>query len=292
MRDQHSAEKRKRTAGRRQRTRSAAASGRGQGSRRSAGLRPVRSGARPYQYAVSGALPRLRLQALELNASRAMALFLAAVMMALLVWFFADERFYVYAAEVQGNSLVTADEVYRVGGLHTMSIFYIDRQKVAQNIERGLPSVTQAHVQCQLPARVSIQVSEEDVRYLWSLADATFLADGAGRILKVDDGAHAGLIVIQDLDNQPVRPGDQVARMAFTAVSRLHSLLPEVQVFEYSRARGVSLSDARGWRVYFGDEQRVADKVATLKALLVKLEQEHKSVQMIDLRFPDSPYYQ
>jgi cell division septal protein FtsQ len=291
-REQYGPEKRRRTAVRRQPTRRPAVAGRAQRSRGSAGQGRGRSGARPYQYAVSGALPRLRLQAFELNASRAMALFMGAVMMALLVWFFADERFYVYAAQVQGNSLVTADEVYRAGGLHTMSIFYIDRQKVAQNIERALPSVTQAHVECQLPARVSIQVGEEDVRYLWRLADATFLADGAGRILKLDDGAHTGLIVIQDLDNQQVHPGDKLDRMAFTAVSRLHSLLPEVQVFEYSRARGVSLSDARGWRVYFGDDQRVAEKVATLKALLVKLEQEHKSVQMIDLRFPDSPYYQ
>jgi len=291
--DQHRAEKRKRTPIPRQRARSpAVSSAREQRSRRSTrrGLAP--SGARQYHYATSGVLPRLRLQALELNASRATALFLAGVMMALLVWFFVDERFYVYAAEVRGNSLVTAGEVYRAGGLHTMSIFYIDRQKVAQDIEHGLPSVTQVRVQCQLPARVSIHVREEDVRYVWRLADAAFLADGAGRILKVDDGAHAGVVVIQDLDNQPVRPGDQVDRVAFNAVGRLHSLLPEVQVFEYSKARGVSLSDARGWRAYFGDDQRLAEKVATLQALLLKLEQEHKSAKVIDLRFAESTYYQ
>jgi cell division septal protein FtsQ len=221
-----------------------------------------------------------------------MALFLVGVMTALLLWFFVDERFYVYGAEVQGNSLVTADEVYQASGLHTMSIFYIDRRRVAQDIAQHLPSVTQVRVQCQLPGRVSIHVSEEDVRYVWRRADAAFLADAEGRILKVDEGTHAGLVVVQDLDNTPVRPGDQVDRVALNAAGRLHSLLPEVQVFEYSKARGVSLFDARGWRVYFGDDERLAEKVATLQALLLRLEQEHKSVKVIDLRFAGSPYYQ
>jgi cell division septal protein FtsQ len=260
--------------------------------RRSGTVRRYRPRGKEYQYAASDLLPRLRLQALELNPSRVLALSLAGLMMALLVWFFVDERFYVYAAEVRGNSLLTADEVYQAGGLHTMSIFYIDRQQVAQNIEHGVPGVTQARVQCQLPGRVSVHIREQDVRYLWRLADTAFLADGEGRILKVDDGAHAGLLVIQDLDNQPVRPGDQVDPVALNAVGRLHGLLPEVQVFEYSRARGVSLSDARGWRVYFGDDQQLAEKVATLQALLLKLTQEHKSAKVIDLRFVASPYYQ
>jgi cell division septal protein FtsQ len=249
-------------------------------------------GAKEYQYANSRLLPRLRLEALELNASRTLALFLAATMMALLVWFFADERFYVYTAQIQGNSLVTADEVYRAGGLHAMSIFYIDRQKVAQGIASGIAGVTQVRVQCRLPARVSVRIYEQDVRYLWRRADASFLVDGEGHILKADDGTHAGLLVIQDLDNQPVQPGGKVDVVALTAVGRLHGILPEVQVFEYSRDRGVSLSDARGWRVYFGDDQQLTEKVATLQALLDKLTRENQSVRVIDLRFVASPYYQ
>jgi cell division septal protein FtsQ len=267
-----------------QRSRRSGAHGGAAGHRRSGSRSPATPGARQYQYAASAVLPRLRLQTLELNVSRAMALFLAGVMMALLVWFFVDERFYVYAAEVRGNSLVSADEVYGASGLHTMSIFYIDRQKVARAIAHQLPSVTQVRVQCQLPGRVSIHVREEDVRCIWRLADAAFLADAEGRILKLDDGAHVGLVVVQDLD--------KVDCVALNAAGRLHSLLPQVQVFEYSKARGVSLSDARGWRVYFGDDQRLAEKVATLQALLLKLEQEHKSAKVIDLRFAGSPYYQ
>ncbi len=249
-------------------------------------------GGKEYQYADSRFLPRLRLEALELNASRTLALILAATTMALLVWFFADERFYVYTVQVQGNALVTADEVYQAGGLQAMSIFYVDRQAVAQGIAGGIPGVTQVRVQSELPARVLVQIQEQDVRYLWRLADASFLVDGEGHILKADDGTHGGLLVIQDLDNQQVQPGDQVDSVALSAVGRLRAMLPAVQVFEYSRDRGVSLSDARGWRVYFGDDQQLVEKVATLQALLNKLAQENKSAQVIDLRFVSSPYYQ
>jgi cell division septal protein FtsQ len=148
------------------------------------------------------------------------------------------------------------------------------------------------YVQCQLPGRVAVQISEQDVRYLWRSGDMAFLVDRDGSILKVDDGAHAGLLAIQDLDNRQLHPGDQVDRAALNTAGRLHSLLPEVQVLEYSAAKGISLSDARGWRVYFGDEQELAEKVATLQALLLKLTQENKSVKVIDLRFVDSPCYQ
>jgi len=237
-------------------------------------------------------LTRLRALALDLTASRAVALLLLCAMTTLLIWFFVDESFYVYGAQVQGNSLVSAGEVYQAGGLHCMSIFYIDRQQVARDIERSIPSVAEARVQCQLPARVSVYIREQDVRYLWRSAGLAFLVDDQGLVLKADDGTHSGLLAIEDLDNQQLHPGDQVHRAALDAASRLHSLLPDVQRLEYSAAKGISLSDARGWRVYFGDGQALAEKVATLQALLVKLAQENRSVRMIDLRFVESPCYQ
>ena len=296
-RDQHATKKGKRTPVRK-RTRSLAfSSAREQHTRRNgprAGAAGHHGSAKQYLYAGSGVLPTLRRQALNLNPSRAVALLLLVAMIAMLVWFFVDTSFYVYAADVTGNSLITADEVYRAGGLDCMSIFYINRRQVAQNIQRLIPGVTQVQVQCHLPGRVSVRLREEDVRFLWRNASAAFLVDGDGRVLKVDDGTHSDLLVIHDQDSQPqpLLPGDRVDRTALETVSGLHGLLPEVQVFGYSRDKGISVSDARGWRVYFGDDEELAAKVATLQALLLKLERERKTVKMIDLRFVGSPYYQ
>ena len=297
-RDQQTTRKGKRVAVRRRRTRSLAAlSTRERNTGRSGTHADAASRRRrkaQYQYAASGVLPRLRLQPWELNPSRVMASFLLGAMIGLLIWFFADDSFFVYTAEVRGNSLVSAEEVYRAGGLDCMSIFYIDPEKVAQDIERRIPGVTRVRVQCALPGRVSVQISEQDVRYLWRTANAAFLVDGEGRILKVDDGTHTGLLVIRDLDSQSqlLSPGDRVDGTALSTVSGLRGLLPEVQEYEYSRDRGVSVSDARGWRVYFGDAEELPQKVATLQSLVLKFVQENKTVSVIDVRFVGSPYYQ
>ena len=257
----------------------------------SATTAPARLAGKSARSGESGLLARVHGATGDLTASRAIALVVLVAMIALLLWFFVDDRFYVFAAEVEGNTLVSAEEVYRQGGLHGMSIFYIEPRQVVQGIRNGIPSVSQVRVQCLLPARVLVQIREGDVRYVWRGASAAFLVDGEGRVLKVDDGTHPELLVIQDLDNRQVSPGNQVDRVALNAVARLHSLLPEVRAFEYSAAMGISLSDARGWRVYFGDDQDLADKVATLQALVAKFARENATVSEIDLRFPESISY-
>jgi hypothetical protein len=79
---------------------------------------------------------------------------------------------------------------------------------------------------------------------------------------------------------------------ALTTVERLHSLLPEIRAFEYSQEKGVSLYDARGWRIFFGDDRALAEKVASMRALLQKIASRGETVKLIDLRFVGSPYYE
>jgi hypothetical protein len=139
---------------------------------------------------------------------------------------------------------------------------------------------------------VRIRIREQDVHFVWHTMGTTFLVDGEGRVLKVNHGAHEGLILVHDLDDRPLEAGDQVDRVALNAASRLHSLLPEVTAFEYSRARGVSLLDPRGWRIYFGDDQSLEEKVANMHAVLQKVASRGGSVKYIDVRFVGSPYYE
>jgi len=234
----------------------------------------------------------LRFRVMGLAWSQVLALFIALAMGTLLVWFFVDLRFFVYEADVRGNALVSAADVYRASGLDTMSIFYINRDQVTEDIRRRVLGVVGVQVDCQLPSRVRLRIREQDVHFVWHTMGTTFLVDGEGRVLKVDDGAHEGFILIDDLDDRPLEAGDQVDRVALNAVSGLHSLLPEVRTFEYSRARGVSLLDARGWRIYFGDDQSLEEKVASMHAVLQKVANHGGSLKYIDVRFVGSPYYE
>jgi cell division septal protein FtsQ len=247
---------------------------------------------RTYGHSVSGVMPILRLRQMDLSASQIVSLAVIGAMAALLVWFFVDTRFFVYTAEVQGNSLVNADEVYQVSGLHTLSTFYVDRAAVAERVTRLIPGVVRAQVECSLPDRVRIQIHEGDVRFVWRTAGASFLVDGEGHVLKTDDGSYGELVAIQDLDGQQLGLGSQVDLQALGAVGRLRALMPDVKVFEFTRPRGISLVDARGWRVYFGDDQDMEAKVATLNALVQKIVREGRQVKVIDVRFVTSPYYE
>jgi len=210
---------------------------------------------------------------------------------ALLVWFFLDPQFYIYEIEVGGNTWVSADEVYRASGLHCVSIFYVDRAQVAESICQEVPGVIQASVSCGWPSRVHIGIRERKASFVWRTGRVAFVVDRAGHVLEPDDGSHEGLLSVRDLDEQPLEPGDRVNRTALDTASRLHSLLPDVGVFDYSGARGVSFVDRRGWRIFFGDGQGLAEKVASMHVLVDKIASSGASVEFIDLRFVNSPYY-
>jgi cell division septal protein FtsQ len=213
-------------------------------------------------------------------------------MVVLLVWFFADPRFFVYEADVQGGALVSADEVYRASGLDTMSIFYVNRRQVAENIRGTVLGLVGAQIHCQMPGSVQIRIREQDVRFLWRTRGTAFLVNDGGQVLGVDDGSHQELICIRDLDDRPLDLGEVVDQSALNAVDHLRGLLPDVTAYDYSRAKGISLLDARGWRIYFGDDQSLLEKVASMHAVLQKIASEGNPVKFIDLRFVGSPYYE
>lgn len=228
----------------------------------------------------------------SINWSRALATLLMAVSAALLIWFFTDMRFYVFEAHVQGTTLVDPNEVYRASGLAGYSVFYIDRCAVADRIRTEVVGVEHVHVECQLPNHLLIGIEEGDVRFLWQTAGLSYVLDGAGRVLQPDDGSHGALITILDTDERSVEPGDQVDIVALRTAESLHRLLPEVTIFEYSRDRGLGVQDARGWQIWFGDDQSLLKKVATMHAMLQRITSNGETVRLIDLRFAETPYYE
>lgn len=235
--------------------------------------------------------PRLHWGLLPLTPSRVLAGVLLLAMAGVLVWFFVDARFYVYSADVQGNTLLSASDVYKASGLHALSIFYVDRAEVAARIRKAIPGVSAVYVDCRWPGRVSIRIREQDVQFVWLTKDGPFLVDGTGLVLKASSVVQAGWLSIRDLDNQSLKPGERVDRAALDTVSGLRNLLPEAKSFEYSKARGIQWVDGHGWRIYFGDDRDLARKVATLRALSHKILESGGSVEWIDLRFVDSPVY-
>ncbi len=228
----------------------------------------------------------------RVNWSRALAALLLAVSAGLMIWFFTDMRFYVYDVHVEGTTLIDPGEVYRASSLDGYSVFYIDRRAVADRIRSGVIGVEQVQVECELPNLLLIRIEEGDVRFLWHTAGMSYTLDAVGRVLQPDDGSHGSLITIRDTDEHAVEPGDKVDIVALRTAEGLHRLLPEIRMFQYSRDKGIGVHDARGWQIWFGDDQSLPKKVATMHAVLQKVALDGETVRLIDLRFAETPYYE
>jgi cell division septal protein FtsQ len=200
---------------------------------------------RTYGNAVNGAAAALRFGAHGISWADVPALLVLLASAVALLWFFLDTQFYVYEVDVRGTEWVSADEVYRASGLNSLSVFYVDRADIAKCICEQVPGVVQAYVECRWPNSVHIHIREGEARFVWYAGSTPLIVDRAGRILGAA-GDSEGLLVIRDLDEQLLEPGGQIDRQALDTVDRLHSLLPEADVFEYSSATGVSLLDAHG----------------------------------------------
>jgi len=244
-----------------------------------------------YGFAISSALPGLRWGDVRISGTRVLSALLLVAMLVLLGWFFIDPSFFVYEAQVQGNALLSAEDLFQASGMNTLSVFFVDRAQVAQRIQQAILGVTAVHVDVQWPNRVAISVREQDVRFVWRNAAEAFLVDGMGQVLMADDGAHPEMLTVNDLDNRPLKPGDKVDRVGLNAVSGLHSLLPEVKAYDYSQTKGVSCVDEHGWRIYFGDDQLLVKKVACMRALLQDIANKRATVEFIDVRFVDGAYF-
>jgi cell division septal protein FtsQ len=221
-----------------------------------------------------------------------------------LVWFFTSELFYINQIVVTGNQRISADIIREVSGLEGFSVFWINSQHVADNIVQSLPPIESAQLRYglsdgrRLAATTTLTVQEQSEQLIWQVAGQRYWVDDEGTLRpaygeaeQVPAAAAASSVDLVVNDTRP-GPPDQVDQEALDAARQLIRLLPEVQAVEYAPLTGLRLHHPRGWLVYLGTGSDMARKVNVLRALEVEFAGEDTiRPALIDLRFPDSPYY-
>jgi cell division septal protein FtsQ len=221
-----------------------------------------------------------------------------------LVWFFTSEFFYIDQIVVAGNQRVSADVIREMSGLEGFSVFWINSPRVAANIVQSLPPITSVQVRyglsdgSRLASAATLTVQEQSEQLIWQVAGQRYWVDDEGTLRpaygSVEQVPSAATAPGVDLVVNDIRAGrpERVDQEALGAARQLIRLLPEVQVVEYAPRTGLRLHHSRGWLVYLGTGSDMARKVNVLRALEVEFAGED-TIQpaMIDLRFPDSPYY-
>ncbi len=221
-----------------------------------------------------------------------------------LVWFFTSEFFYIDQIVVTGNQRVSADVIREISGLEGFSVFWINSRRVAANIVQSLPPITSVQVRYglfdgrRLAAAATLTIHEQGEQLIWQVAGQRYWVDDEGTLHPaygaVEQVPSAAAVSGVDLVVNDIRPGlpERVDPKALVAARQLIRLLPEVQMIDYAPDTGLRLHHPRGWLVYLGTGSDMARKVNVLRALEVEFAGED-TIQpaLIDLRFPDSPYY-
>ncbi|MBI3536793.1 MAG: FtsQ-type POTRA domain-containing protein [Chloroflexi bacterium] len=218
-------------------------------------------------------------------------LFLAVILFsAALYVLFATDLFYADEFQIEGAHYLTPVEIQRASGVAGFHIFFIDSNSVAKSLLR-VPEIKTATVTTGLFNRVQVTVEERQPIFTWWRGNETYWVDSDG-IGFTARAALSELPALRDLENTPIKSGQRVPGKIFDAWRALREAWPDSpRVFEWSNARGIALTDERGWKIYFGDANEMPGKVAILRALVPQLKEKKVNLKFIDLG-QGEPFYQ
>jgi len=228
----------------------------------------------------------------QMNSSRIIGL----LTLLLFVWIgyllFRYDAFYVYTADIQGNHILGADEIYAASGVHTLSVFWIDPKTVKNNVER-LPNVKSARVKVTLPANVRIEVEERQPEVVWQSGEDLWWIDNEGTFVTPKEGveAAAGRLRIIDTDERKVRVNDTIDTAIIRGAQIVHEQKPEVEQIYHSEYYGLYYFTLDGWPVILGKASNIPTKLAVADAMISDLQIRQITPTFIDVRNPRRGVY-
>ena len=210
-----------------------------------------------------------------------------------LVWFFVADRFYVSQIVIDGNKHVPAVAIADASGLGGYNTFYIHPRRVADQIVESIPPITSVRVHYDLSNVATLSVEEQSEQLLWQVAGKRYWVDQEGILCPVlceeELPTMKRTLLVHDVRAEPP---EYVDGQALVAARQMIPLLPEVREVEYAPSVGLRFVHARGWMVLLGSGSDIARKVDVLRKMEVKFAgQETVQPELMDLRFPESPYF-
>ena len=255
-------------------------------SRRSASRRR-----REYQHLAEASVVMTRPSALSVQWYKLPGAILFCASLLLVSAFLFDEQFRVDEITVAGLEVVQPEQIENALATRGKNIFGEQPENLAELVRTQCPGIEEAQVQVRLPGQVAVRVAERPVQFVWETDGTRYLLDASGMVLVPGEivGTH---VLIRDKDNGQLALGEYVDPAALSMVRGLQRVMPDVGVFDYSKAHGVSLSSDSGWAIWFGVEGDAAYKVALMTSLLQQLSRQHSDVEYIDIRVDTRATYQ
>jgi cell division protein FtsQ len=237
------------------------------------------------------ALPRPRVRH-SLVGGRWIALALIALLVGgAILWIWLSDTFYVTRIGVAGNALTSAQEIVQISGIGGQHMLWVNHAAASERIANGIPSIKSARVDCQLPDRCVIKVQERQPSVAWRFGGAvTWIADD-GMAFAAQRDTDLPLVTIEATQGPALLPGKEADQRIVKAAVAVAKAMPNVRQYKYTTEHGLEFQSERGFPVYLGLGDNMADRAMLWKAVEAELDQSGVTPQYVDLRYPVAPYF-
>jgi hypothetical protein len=208
--------------------------------------------------------------------------------------------FRVSAAALNGNQMLSAEEVESVLRLHDAPIFLVVPGKLETALRNNFPEITSVKVSVGLPNRVSATITERVPVIRWEQDGAYAWVDEQGVIFR-PRGEMQNLVVVSasgtpppgvKAEDDPLAPIPYISEQVIESIRQLAPLVPQGSVLLFNPQYGLGWVDARGWTAWFGiNPQEVEMKLRVYTALVDSLGQRGITPSFISVAHPGAPYY-
>jgi hypothetical protein len=231
--------------------------------------------------------------------SRAISLLITLALVALVAYLWNNDAFIVRSADIGGVRYMPVEEVYTTANIAGQHILQVDPAAVQQRLDES-PSLEEAQVNVEWPARVIIVVREREPAIVWAQGANRYWVDLNGHLMLERRPIPSLLQVINEGQDIPFQcPGPACAEQDSITIDpeivrgaqHLKTLRANIDVLYYDPIRGLSYQDGRGWRAYFVVGARMDTRLIIYETLVASLESQGRRPVFIDVGNPDAPYY-
>ena len=227
--------------------------------------------------------------------SKILSLFLLAGVAGLLYWATNADAWFIDRKNVSFTNItyLKPDELYQAAGIKDWNILWLQPEEIRRQL-RALPFVADATVQVQSPGRVAVTLQETQPIALWVTQDATLWLMPGGLALPAPAAAQGALLRIVDGGHEAgalgTQPGTAMDPTVLTSALALAKQFPALTEVRYNHDYGLNFHAPKNdaW-VYWGDGNKMEQKLANLAAVQALIEKGQATPQIIDVRY-ERPY--
>ena len=259
-------------------------------------------------------LPITAIKKIILSA-RWVSLFLLVICVLALVMVGMDRSFYLTNIPVEGVASIPPAEIVETSGLAGVHIFAANPGEAARKIA-AIPGVISATVTLAWPDSAYIRVREDSPIAVWEQGGEKYWVNASGKLvparvdvpgllhIRIEDTetpetvSPSSAAEVEGGETTPAKEQDIavetlpfVPQEVLQGALQLRELRPNIDVLNYDISGGLSYQDGRGWRVYFGTGNNMAQKLAVYETLVEHLLAAEETPVYISVSNQEKPFY-